>query len=178
MSPKRIAWYSLLIYVLSVLVGIGCGLSTVTVPVFIAQIAPPIMKRSLGISNQISIVIGMLIAQSLSFPFAHPGRWRFVFIAPAMLALIQLAGSLLVKNPLVESQEDPELEALLEPSQEVKTLTIKGLFLSREPDVTLPCECNEVYLKGFVLMFDIPLCKSTLFLQHRCRSNYVAFHQV
>ncbi|KIR55568.1 vacuolar membrane protein [Cryptococcus gattii Ru294] len=119
-----------------VLVGIGCGLSTVTVPVFIAQIAPPIMKRSLGISNQISIVIGMLVAQSLSFPFAHPGRWRFVFIAPAMLALIQLAGSLLVKNPLVESQEDPELEALLEPSQEVGALTIKGLFLSREPDVT------------------------------------------
>lgn len=115
------------------------------------------MKRSLGISNQISIVIGMLVAQSLSFPFAHPGRWRFVFIAPAMLALIQLAGSLLVKNPLVESQGDPELEALLEPSQEVGTLTIKGLFLSREPDVTNACECSEVCLKGFVLMFDVPL---------------------
>lgn len=115
------------------------------------------MKRSLGISNQISIVIGMLVAQSLSFPFAHPGRWRFVFIAPAILALIQLAASLLVKNPLVESQGDPELEALLEPSPEVGILTIKGLFLSREPDVTNACECSEVCLKGFVLMFDVPL---------------------
>ncbi|OWZ31223.1 vacuolar membrane protein [Cryptococcus neoformans c45] len=119
-----------------ILVGIGCGLSTVTVPVFVAQIAPPSMKRSLGISNQISIVIGMLAAQSLSFPFAHPDRWRFVFIAPAMVALIQLGGSLLVNNPVVESQEAPELEALLEPSQEVETLTIKYLFLSREPHVT------------------------------------------
>ncbi|OXC64238.1 hypothetical protein AYX13_06302 [Cryptococcus neoformans] len=119
-----------------ILVGIGCGLSTVTVPVFVAQIAPPSMKRSLGISNQISIVIGMLAAQSLSFPFAHPDRWRFVFIAPAMVALIQLGGSLLVNNPVVESQEAPELEALLEPSQEVETLTIKDLFLSREPHVT------------------------------------------
>ncbi|OXH24151.1 vacuolar membrane protein [Cryptococcus neoformans] len=119
-----------------ILVGIGCGLSTVTVPVFVAQIAPPSMKRSLGISNQISIVIGMLAAQSLSFPFAHPDRWRFVFIAPAMVALIQLGGSLLVNNPVVESQEAPELEALLEPSQEVDTLTIKDLFLSREPHVT------------------------------------------
>ncbi|AAW42626.2 vacuolar membrane protein, putative [Cryptococcus deneoformans JEC21] len=118
-----------------VFVGIGCGLSTVTVPVFVAQLAPPSMKRSLGISNQISIVIGMLAAQSLSFPFAHPDRWRFVFIAPAMLALIQLAGSLLVNNPVVESQEAPEIEALLETSQEAETLTIKDLFLSREPDV-------------------------------------------
>ncbi|AFR97961.2 vacuolar membrane protein [Cryptococcus neoformans C23] len=119
-----------------ILVGIGCGLSTVTVPVFVAQIAPPSMKRSLGISNQISIVIGMLAAQSLSFPFAHPDRWRFVFIAPAMAALIQLGGSLLVNNPVMESQEAPELEALLEPSPEVETLTIKDLFLSREPHVT------------------------------------------
>lgn len=119
-----------------ILAGIGCGLSTVTVPVFVAQIAPPSMKRSLGISNQISIVIGMLAAQSLSFPFAHPDRWRFVFIAPAMAALIQLGGSLLVNNPVMESQEAPELEALLEPSPEVETLTIKDLFLSREPHVT------------------------------------------
>ena len=164
--------------VLSVFVGIGCGLSTVTVPVFVAQIAPPSMKRSLGISNQISIVIGMLAAQSLSFPFAHPDRWRFVFIAPAMAALIQLGGSLLVNNPVMESQEAPELEALLEPSPEVETLTIKDLFLSREPHVTKGCECTMVYLKSFVLMARCSATKFMLFLQHRCHSSYAVLHQV
>lgn len=166
--------------VLSVFVGIGCGLSTVTVPVFVAQLAPPSMKRSLGISNQISIVIGMLAAQSLSFPFAHPDRWRFVFIAPAMLALIQLAGSLLVNNPVVESQEAPEIEALLETSQEAETLTIKDLFLSREPDVIKGCECNSVtlYLKSFVLMFDVRLrspcrsCNTDVAAIMRCCTRY------
>ncbi|UOH80254.1 hypothetical protein LQV05_002905 [Cryptococcus neoformans] len=155
-----------------ILVGIGCGLSTVTVPVFVAQIAPPSMKRSLGISNQISIVIGMLAAQSLSFPFAHPDRWRFVFIAPAMVALIQLGGSLLVNNPVVESQEAPELEALSEPSQEVETLTIKDLFLSREPHVTKGLfQGNSRLMALIVVLIKLPITVLPVFLIERFGSR-------
>jgi hypothetical protein len=43
-----------------ILIGLGCGLATVTVPLFLAEIAPPSIKKSLGILNQLFIVFGSL----------------------------------------------------------------------------------------------------------------------
>jgi MFS family permease len=82
----------------SVITGLGCGLATVTCPLFIAEIAPASMKKAMGISNQLFIVLGMLLGQSLSFPFAHPYRWRWVLVASISLATLQLAGSVFVRQ--------------------------------------------------------------------------------
>ncbi|WVN89847.1 uncharacterized protein L203_105077 [Cryptococcus depauperatus CBS 7841] len=115
-----------------IIVGIGCGLSTVTVPVFLAEIAPSSITRSLGIMNQVFIVMGMLIAQSLSFPFAKPAKWRYIFVVAFAIAIFQLCASLLVQERTVE--EEGEEEPLLNGPKE-KPMSIKELLLSRDSSV-------------------------------------------
>ena len=83
----------------SIFIGVGSGLSTVSVPLFLAEIAPPRIKKSLGLANQLFIVIGMLIGQSLSFPFAKYTKWRFVFAVPVTLAVVQLVASVAISMP-------------------------------------------------------------------------------
>ncbi|WWC58633.1 uncharacterized protein I303_101177 [Kwoniella dejecticola CBS 10117] len=123
-----------------ILIGLGCGLSTVTVPLVLSEIAPPSIKRALGIMNQIFIVIGMLIAQSLSFPFAKPYVWRYVFTVSIGIAVIQLLGSLAVrleeKAEIVVGDEENDEETSLLPSDGQKPLSIKELLLSKDPLVT------------------------------------------
>ncbi|WWC66404.1 uncharacterized protein I206_100306 [Kwoniella pini CBS 10737] len=123
-----------------ILIGLGCGLSTVTVPLVLSEIAPPSIKKALGIMNQIFIVIGMLIAQSLSFPFAKPYTWRYVFTVSIGLAIIQLLGSLFILNPekeeIVIGDEESNEEASLLPGESQKSLSIKELLFSKDPLVT------------------------------------------
>ncbi|WVQ97572.1 hypothetical protein IAU59_004686 [Kwoniella sp. CBS 9459] len=127
-----------------ILVGFGCGLATVSVPLFLAEIAPPSIKRSLGIMNQIFIVIGMLISQSLSFPFAKPYLWRYVLVVSVGLAILQLIGSLWIREPSGTSGhgeagmgvEDEEAPLIREDDEVQKPLTIKELLLSKDSQVS------------------------------------------
>ncbi|RSH92765.1 hypothetical protein EHS25_008211 [Saitozyma podzolica] len=121
-----------------VITGLGCGLATVTCPLFIAEIAPVSMKKALGISNQLFIVIGMLLAQSLSFPFAHPYRWRWVLVASIALATLQLVGSAFVRQDQEhspgEARGGDEETPLLSDAQE-KPLSIGQLLTTTDPAV-------------------------------------------
>ncbi|KAK8866056.1 hypothetical protein IAR55_001207 [Kwoniella newhampshirensis] len=121
-----------------ILVGLGCGVGTVTVPVFLSEIAPPSIKRSLGIMNQVFIVIGMLIAQSLSFPFAKPYLWRYVLIASTGLAVVQLFGSFFIHEPATEKSDADiaDEESLLVPTGEPALLGIMELLTSKDARVT------------------------------------------
>ncbi|KAK1926694.1 putative vacuolar membrane protein [Papiliotrema laurentii] len=119
-------------------VGLGCGLASVSVPLFLGEIAPANIKKALGIANQLFIVVGMLVGQSLSFPFAQYGRWRWVFAFSVGLALCQLLGSLWIVVPRAEKQiaevADAESAPLLDPHQrEGRLLSIKDLFTSQDP---------------------------------------------
>lgn len=123
------------------LIGIGSGLATVCVPLFLSEIAPPAIKRSLGIMNQLFIVFGMLIGQSLSFPFAKPLIWRWVFAVSSGLAVVQLAGSLLVRDPSKSDAIDAQIagneELPLIPSGECRSpmASLMSTCRSREADV-------------------------------------------
>ncbi|WVR06010.1 hypothetical protein IAU60_003038 [Kwoniella sp. DSM 27419] len=116
-----------------VVIGLGCGLATVTVPLFLSEVAPPALKRSLGIMNQIFIVIGMLISQSLSFPFAKAMTWRWVLSVSVGIAVVQLAASVLVREPEETSTEDENASLL---GGETEALSIKQLLTTKNPQVT------------------------------------------
>ncbi|ORY33758.1 putative vacuolar membrane protein [Naematelia encephala] len=119
-----------------ILVGVGCGLATVTVPLFLAEIAPPAIKKSLGIMNQLFIVFGMLIAQSLSFPWAKPMVWRYVLAVSIVVAVLQLIGSLFVKPVVKKTQvRGGDEEAALLPGETVKPLNIKELLTSKDSKI-------------------------------------------
>ncbi len=70
-----------------------------SVPLFLGEIAPANIKKALGIVNQLFIVFGMLIGQSLSFPFARYSQWRWVFTVPIGMALIELVASFAIVEP-------------------------------------------------------------------------------
>ena len=75
------------------IVGIGCGLATVIVPTYLAEIAPPERKGSIGVLNQLGIVTGVFIGQASSLALASPKLWRFVMTISAVVAAIQIFSS-------------------------------------------------------------------------------------
>jgi MFS family permease len=126
-----------------ILIGLGCGLATVTVPLFLAEIAPPSIKKSLGIMNQ--LFIGMLAGQSLSFPFSHEARWRYVFAVAVVIGVVQLLGSFFITDG--EKEKDGEEEPLL--GQEVEPLSIKGLLTTNDSKIRRACKSplSSIYQK-------------------------------
>lgn len=156
-----------------ILIGLGCGLATVTVPLFLAEIAPPSIKKSLGIMNQLFIVFGMLTGQSLSFPFSHGHRWRYVFLVAVVIGVVQLLGSFLVQDgeKVKEGEDEPLLgEAPAEP------LSIKGLLSTNDTKIRRACELAQGPLlraKG-----DTHEIQSWLFSSPRLLSRHAVYLQV
>lgn len=59
------------------LVGLGVGLASVTVPVYIAECAPPEGRASLVTVNTLMITGGQFVAYVADYSFTYvPGTWR------------------------------------------------------------------------------------------------------
>lgn len=76
-------------------VGVGLGISSMSVPVYLSECAPPSVRGKLNTANQISITFGEWIAALLGgivskFPFG----WRILLGAAVLPAGIQLFGFL------------------------------------------------------------------------------------
>lgn len=71
--------------------GLGCGAAVVVVPIYIAETAPPKQKGLFGAFTQISINIGILVAQLLGYFFSRGSFWRIILAVAAGVALVQLA---------------------------------------------------------------------------------------
>lgn len=78
--------------------GVGSGIGVVVVPIFLNEISPPAMKGSVGVLNQVSIVVGIFIAQALgASPLGAGGRgWRSVPAVSGVVSVVQLVMSKLV----------------------------------------------------------------------------------
>lgn len=70
--------------------GFASGLSTVLVPVYLGEMAPPTMRGTLGTLSQFAMVIGILASDLLAFPLATDRRWRFLFAVTPVLAFAQV----------------------------------------------------------------------------------------
>ena len=101
--------------------------------------------------NQLFIVIGMFIGQSLSFPFAEYSKWRYVFVVSIVMAGLQILASGLIRVPEVHRDVKRRLSeesALLagesvEPVEEEGILSIKDLFTSKDPIIRKGRESNS-----------------------------------
>ena len=113
-------------------------------PLYLAEIAPANIKKSLGIANQFFIVTGILIGQSLSFPFNGETRWRWVLAVGCAIAVAQLAGSAFVpkvqETPAdVGDETAPLLPASTTPAGK-EPMGITGLFSTSDKAVSRGCE--------------------------------------
>lgn len=82
------------------IVGIGCGLNTVLVPIYLSEISPIHLRGSVGVLNQLAIVLGIFIAQLVSLPLSKPYLWRWIFIISAAFSALQLlTAPLMIESP-------------------------------------------------------------------------------
>ena len=82
------------------LVGFASGLSSVVVPVYLGEIAPPTLRGTLGTCTQFALVIGSLFSSIVAFPLATEQRWRYLFLLTPILCVLQLGlSSFLLESP-------------------------------------------------------------------------------
>jgi MFS family permease len=77
-------------------VGVGAGASTVIVPLYISEVAPPAARGLFGAFTQISINVGILIVQTLGFFLSYGSAWRWILAVGVFVAIGQTAGSFLM----------------------------------------------------------------------------------
>ncbi|KAK0531053.1 Bifunctional purine biosynthesis protein PurH [Tilletia horrida] len=76
--------------------GLGAGIGVVVVPLYLNEISPPTLQGSIGVLNQLGIVIGIMVAQALGAlpsvtgPQAKATAWRMVPLVSCASSLFQL----------------------------------------------------------------------------------------
>ncbi|KAL0047264.1 hypothetical protein WJX82_011173 [Trebouxia sp. C0006] len=76
-------------------VGLGVGLASVTVPVYIAESAPPSVRATLVTVNVLMITTGQFVAYLVDFLCTFlPGTWRWMLGVAAVPSVLQFAGLL------------------------------------------------------------------------------------
>ncbi|KAK4224687.1 actin-domain-containing protein [Podospora fimiseda] len=78
------------------LTGTGAGASTVIVPLYISEVAPPTQRGFFGAFTQISINVGILITQTLGFFLSHDSAWRLILGTGIVIAVAQALGLVLI----------------------------------------------------------------------------------
>lgn len=82
------------------IIGLASGLSSVVVPIYLGEIAPPTLRGTLGTCTQLALVIGIFISNILAFPLATISNWRYLFCITPLLCILQLLlSSFLVESP-------------------------------------------------------------------------------
>lgn len=76
--------------------GIAAGSSTVIVPLYISEIAPPDEKGLFGSMTQVSINVGILAAQTLGYFLSHGAAWRWILAVGACIGAVQGLGSIII----------------------------------------------------------------------------------
>ncbi|CAL8471078.1 g10620 [Coccomyxa elongata] len=75
------------------LVGLGVGLASVTVPVYIAESAPANVRATLVTVNVLMITSGQFVAYLADYLFTFvPGTWRWMLGVAAVPAVLQMVG--------------------------------------------------------------------------------------
>lgn len=73
-----------------VIIGFAIGISSVTVPLYLAEISPRKIRGALVSLNQLAITIGILLAYVIDYVFAHDESWRSMFAMAFFPAVLQL----------------------------------------------------------------------------------------
>ncbi|KAH8171237.1 sugar transporter domain-containing protein [Sarocladium implicatum] len=76
--------------------GVGAGASTVIVPLYISEIAPPKERGLFGAMTQVSINVGILSSQTLGYFLSHGSSWRWILATGFFIAVAQGLGLFLV----------------------------------------------------------------------------------
>jgi len=83
------------VFVLSRLfVGAAVGISSMLVPLYIAELAPEDIRGALVTLNQLAISTGVVVAYYVDYLLAGSGNWRLMFMSAVAPSIVLLAGLL------------------------------------------------------------------------------------
>jgi MFS family permease len=105
----------------------------VTVPILLSEVSTRSSKTLFGTLHQISIGVGMIVAQSLSFVFAKPWVWRYVLLVGFSIAsaLFAISGTIKVHREVDEgdagSDDEGDEETPLV-QREAKEVSVRDLI--------------------------------------------------
>lgn len=74
-----------------IIIGIGAGVCTVVVPVYLNEISPPKLRGSIGVLAQLSFAIGMLISMIVGLFLSFVPGWRWLVGLGIAISLLQLS---------------------------------------------------------------------------------------
>ncbi|MEV7046376.1 sugar porter family MFS transporter [Amycolatopsis sp. NPDC051061] len=106
-----------LLVISRLVIGLGIGLSSSTVPTYLSELAPARLRGAMGALNQIFIVLGILIAFLVSYWLGPISAWRWMFAGAIVPAVILLGGlAFLPETPrwLLKNGQEAEARRVLE----------------------------------------------------------------
>jgi sugar porter (SP) family MFS transporter len=77
-----------------VVIGLGVGSASMTVPLYIGEVAPPRIRGALVSFNQLAITAGILVSYLVDYGLASTANWRLMFGLAAIPAIILFIGAL------------------------------------------------------------------------------------
>ena len=91
------------------IIGFASGISSVLVPIYLGELAPPSLRGTLGTLTQFALVVGILVSDFLAFPFATEEKWRLLFSPTSAVAILQiLCAPFLLESPRWLLSMNPE----------------------------------------------------------------------
>jgi sugar porter (SP) family MFS transporter len=105
-----------LLTVSRLVIGIGIGFSSSTVPTYLSELAPAKLRGAMGSLNQIFIVLGILIAFLVSYGLGSSGNWRLMLAGAIVPAVILLGGLVVLPETprwLLQNGREEEARSVL-----------------------------------------------------------------
>jgi MFS transporter, SP family, solute carrier family 2 (facilitated glucose transporter), member 3 len=91
------------------IIGFASGFSSVLVPIYLGELAPPTLRGMLGTLTQFALVIGILVSDLLAFSFATESLWRVLFALTPVACVVQLImAPFLLESPRWLLGRDPK----------------------------------------------------------------------
>jgi len=72
--------------------GLGIGVASVMVPLYLAEMAPARDRGVVTSLNQYMIIVGTVLSAALGYAFAFAGAWRWMLLIGVLPALVLLVG--------------------------------------------------------------------------------------
>jgi len=122
-----------------IVVGLGIGLSSGTVPVYISEVSPPASRGWMVSLFQLAITIGILLAYVVGYAFAAIQGWRWMFgLALIPAAVFGLAMTFLPESPrwLIKRGTIQRARAVLERCRGTKEVDYELAEIERSLELT------------------------------------------
>jgi sugar porter (SP) family MFS transporter len=72
--------------------GLGIGIASVIVPLYLAEMAPARDRGAITSLNQYMIIVGTALSAALGYAFAFAGSWRWMLLVGVFPAVVLVAG--------------------------------------------------------------------------------------